>query len=66
MPRKKTGKPTGRPKKKPEMVKKILNIYLKEKEMTRVKEEAARLEITASQLVEKILKRSFFYRFPKE
>ena len=57
-------KPTGRPKMAPEDKKKVLSIYLNDVEMRRLESEAERLGITRSQVVEKLIIKSFYQKFP--
>lgn len=48
----------------PEDKKKVLSIYLNDVEMRRLESEAERLGITRSQVVEKLIIKSFYQKFP--
>lgn len=61
--KKKKNKIMGRP--KSEDKRRILSIYLQEREWQRIIEESDRLEIPKSKLVEQIIINSFYQRFGK-
>ena len=54
----------GRPKMAVDKKKKVLSIYLNDVEMRRLESEAERLGITRSQVVEKLIIKSFYQKFP--
>lgn len=59
-----TKKVMGRPKMAESEKKKRMNVFLNDVELARLKSEAERLGITTSQVVERIVIKSFYQKFP--